>query len=242
MRLAGAIIFCGILMWSCSKVSDDSVPPQILLYTSNAEVVMPGDVIEVTVQAADNEELAQARLRILSSFTKSFGAWKVVNISDISGATFQTTYFLSVPDSALAGMYSMGFQVADERGNASIDSLLYFTILQPGIGPEFIDFATTPFLSVAGPNTLSANDSLIFTGFAAGDSLTSVDFEFKSATDANIETYPHEIEDASLWSFTENADTVRFADFQTLPVRMVVRIKDKAGHQARLNFPLFFSN
>jgi hypothetical protein len=130
----------------------------------------------------------------------------------------------------------------DERGNASIDSLQFITIRQPGIGPELIDFSTTPFLSVSVSNTLSVNDSIIFSGYAAGDSLADVKIELKNTNDANIKVYTYTLLGAKFWSFADSADTVRFSEFESLPVRMVVRVTDKVGHQDRLNFPLRFVN
>ncbi len=242
MRKAGAFILFCLALVACSKVSDDQERPEILRFDITNAVLIPGDILEVHVEASDNEQLIQSRIRVLSAFTKSFGAWNAVQVSTLSGKTFSTAFALIVPDSALAGLYSVGFQVVDERGNASIDSLQYITIRQPGISPELIDFTSTPFLSVSGTNTLTSNDSLIFSGYAAGDSLANVKIEFKSNSDVNIREYVYQLEGAKFWDFAESADTVRFSEFQSLPARMVVRVTDRVGHQDRISFPLKFIN
>jgi hypothetical protein len=237
MRKAGLFIFI-VLAWACGKSGDERQAPVITTLVLSTVHAAPGDVLEIEAAATDNEALSQARLRIRSAFTKSFGAWRILRVNDISGRTWRTTYQFLIPDTVLAGLYTVDFQVADAAGNTSRDSTILLTLLQPGIAPEFIDLQTIPALTTAGVNSLTANDSIIVTGFATGTALQSVRMELKRANGSDIRTFNYPVGGDSFFDFGATADTIRISTLNADPVVLVLRATDAAGHQARLAFPL----
>jgi hypothetical protein len=243
IRKAGAIfiVLAGVL--GCEKISDDAVRPEITQYTLGADTVVPGDLLEISVGVADDEALSQMRVRINSSFSKSFGEWREVRVDDISGTSFQKIYQFVIPDSSMAGLYSAAFQVVDRRGNASIDSVLDFTIYQPGITPEIAGLETEP----------PANSELVIMADTAGFlrfmgevndavGLAQVEIVFRRATGGTLdtETFPFVDTLVTNWSFTANVDTFFFSSFSAEPGSVVIRAINTDGHRTRRSFNFDF--
>lgn len=241
------IAFCLALLLiapSCSDVSDDVISPEIVRYSiSNDTLAAGADDLVIDVEVTDNAELGQLRFRIQEAFAKNFGHWRVVRIEDISGLSHQAVYSFPVPDTALAGLYEVYFQVVDIRGNASRDSVQKILITQAGNQPVFSGFTTVPPPEPSGAVVLFPDDTLTFAG-SVGDAsgLESVIFEFRGS-DRNVlssSTYfiPDTL-DSTVWDATL-ADTVFFATFAEKPATLTVKALNTAGHQSRKDLEFFF--
>jgi len=239
IQRAGVFFFFCAFLLSCETVSDDSVRPEIKQFALLNPTVTSGESLEIRVEVADNENLTQVRLRIRDEFSKSFGAWGLVQVDDISGTLFERNYMFLVPDSALSGYYSVALQVADERGNGSIDSIQYFTISREGLSPLFSHFQTNPPFNSEGIIQADTNTVLTFEGGAQDDAgIQLVEINLRNALGSNIGILNYEIESEIItdWYFAEQADTVKFSDLSQPPVSMVIRLQDMQGHQTRREF------
>ncbi len=224
---------------ACSKVSDDETDPVLTQYTISPEVVEVGEQVSVSVSCTDNEELRQIRIRIQEAFSKSFGAWKVLRVDDISGRSFTGVYQFTVPDSALAGYYSVAVQASDERGNGTIDSVLYFTIDRPDQAPSLIDFETNPPIQ-GNVIELELGDTLSFSGTAFdADSLSSIEIDLLDVDGSGIEGLTYNIGDTTnTFSFDNQADSL-FIDYQEdIPGRLLIKVTDSEGHLLRESFEI----
>jgi hypothetical protein len=155
-KIAALFVLC---IAACSKVEQDSIAPAFASLTVNSESFLPGQELSIQVSGTDNLELNQVRLLIEPAFSKSFGFWKILEIRDISGSSFNTDFRYTVPDSALAGLYELSIQIADERGNGSVDSTLQFFVRQPGEEPVISGFATNPGIDPDDVLRVSATDT-----------------------------------------------------------------------------------
>lgn len=243
IQRAGVFLF--LLIIGCDQGLQDEIAPKIDDFTFSSESVMPDEVFEVSVAVSDDEELNQLRLRIVDAFAKTYSPWNLLRIEDLSGRNFQRNYMFALPDSALAGYYSIALQVADERGNSSVDSIQYITVLRPGLNPELVDFQTTPPFDSENVIVADSLGYLIFSGLATDETnLARVDIEFKNRITNNLSAdsyvFPADTVVTS-WDFAENADTVFFESFNSLPVQMVVKLTDVDGHRTRKAYQMIFN-
>jgi len=243
LQKAGFFFLLFIALSSCSKVVEDNEDPVLTAFEINSKSFQPGETITVNVSGRDNENLGQLRLRIEEAFDKSsFGFWRVVEIQDISGQSVSRALNFTVPDSSLAGYYSVAVQLSDLRGNASIDSVQYIAIRQEGIMPQIQDFATNPEFDESGLILLDDEDTLTFSGLAMGDTLLSeVQIELLSNEGIRMERFTYDLLDDStnVWDFTTNADSI-FTDFTSNPETLIIRVTDVVGHLDRREFTVEF--
>lgn len=240
---AGAIFFVLVGVLACERVSDDMVLPQISEFQLSADTVVPGDLLEIFVGVTDDEALSQMRIRISSSFSKSFGEWRDVRVDDISGTSFQKTYQFAIPDTSQAGLYSAAFQVVDHRGNASIDSVIDFNIYQPGITPALVDFGTEPPANADFVILADTSGFLRFFGDVSDNvGLARVEIVFQRPNGSTLltDTYAYEDTLINSWSFVSNVDTFFFGSFSTMPASVVIRAINTDGHRVRNAFALDF--
>lgn len=233
--------FVFLVAISCKRDEKDKTKPVFESLQINKKSFEPGEVLEIQFAVSDNENLGQVRSRISQAFAKSFGDWKDVVVKPISGEVYSGVISFAVPDTARAGYYQIATQVSDLGGNTSIDSLLYFNVLQPGFAPEINDFQTFPAM-VGDVLYLNANDTLHFSGNVTDDNgLKSISINLKSTEDKNIKTLNYNIPDSTLiWDFAEKADTI-FPVFQNqIPARLIVKAADVNGNQTRLEWEVKF--
>lgn len=233
-----------LLAAACSDVSDDVIRPEILRYSIANDTLAAGtDELLIDIEVTDNEDLSQLRFRMQEAFAKNFGHWRVVRIEDISGLSHQSVYSFPVPDTALAGLYEVYFQVVDIRGNASRDSVQEITITQAGNQPVFSGFTTVPSPEPSGEVVFFTDDTLTFTG-SVGDAsgLERIDFEFRGSGQNVLSSRSYVIPDSvdnTVWNATD-ADSVFFAGFQEKPASLTVKALNLEGHQSRKEFEFFF--
>lgn len=231
-----------LLILACSKDKDLDDPVLTGLSISQ-EPLGPGDNLQVSVSATDNEELRQVRMRIREAFSKSFGAWQVLRVVDISGNTLNRTFTFPVPDSALAGYYEVSTQVSDERGNGSVDSTLFFTILQGGLQPVISGFQTDPSLNMDNELDLSFSDTLTFLGVVSDDDgLNRVEIGFQNFTGASLDNRSYNLGDTiQSWDMEQFADTIVATYDQNQPAKLIIRAFDSQGHLTRLSYPVNYT-
>lgn len=232
-----ALVFC-----ACQKEKKDKTPPVIDNLSVDAQSVEPNEVINVQVSLSDNSALSQVRVRISQAFAKSYSQWQEMTIRDISGTFYQGTFSFIVPDSATAGYYQIATQGSDMEGNGTIDSLIYFTVLQPGAGPQLIDFQTNPAM-IGNTLYLTSNDSLSFTGLAKDNiGLNKVSIILQTSTEKSVKTLNYSIPDTiSIWDFATKADTI-YTDYDTyIPSQLIIKILDTDGNLTREVFPVEFT-
>ncbi len=243
MRKVGFLFLTAICLIACEKTSSDETPPAIVRYQLMADTVLPQDMLTVNVIVRDNEDLNQMRFRIKEAFAKSFSPWSEIRIIDIQGFEHEGAYTFEVPDSAAAGMYEIGFQVADFQGNGSIDSLITFFVEQPGMQPVFDGVATVP--AADADNVIIVildSDTMSFSGIVSDENgLERVTFEFKSARGSNLRSSNYTFGDSlvTLWNLAL-ADSVFFGNDSQLPVELVIKAINSEGNQSRRRFGLSF--
>jgi len=239
LQKAGFFFLILLALSSCSKVVEDTEDPVLTGFEINAKSFEPGETITVNVSGRDNENLAQLRVRIEEAFDKSdFGFWRVVEIQDISGQSISRALNFTVPDSSLAGYYSVAVQLSDLRGNGSVDSIQYITIRQEGIMPQIQGFMTNPEFNEAGLILLDDEDTLTFSGIAMGATLLSeIQIELLSNEGIRMERFVYDVLDDStnVWDFASNADSI-FTDFTENPESLIIRVTDVVGHLDRREF------
>ena len=239
LRKAGFFLFLAVVCYGCANVSDDMTAPEFSELSLNATSFQPGENFQVSVSGRDDEELNQVRIRIRQAFSKNFGFWELVEVRDISGGSFSTNFIYLIPDSALAGLYEVSVQIADERGNGSPDSTLQFVINQPTEEPQISGFQTTPPIGEDGVLRLSPSDTLTFSGTVSDeDSLASFSIIFRDELGMDLTVVDYPVADTSMYNLESNPDTVFFESFQTFPTSMLIKTEDRPGHQKRLTFPV----
>ncbi len=240
--VSGGLLLAAFLV-GCDDTSDDKIPPEILRYELSADTLAAGaDELSVSVEVTDNAELGQMRFRIRQAFAKSFGHWDVVRVEDLSGVSHSGTYSFPVPDTALAGLYEINFQVVDIRGNAGQDSVQQLLILQSGLQPVFSGLTTVPGPEPAGEVVLAPNDGLHFSGSVGDESgIAEVAFEFKAENGSLVTQLNYLFPDTfiTVWD-AASADTVFFDEFEVKPEVLSVKAINIIGHQSRKTFQLSF--
>lgn len=234
------ILFCGFC--ACQKENKDTTPPVINSLSVDAVEVEPNDVINVHVSLSDNAALNQVRVRISQAFAKSYTKWDELSVRDISGNSYQGTFSFIVPDSATAGYYQITTQGADVEGNGTVDSLLYFTVLQPLSAPQLIGFQTKPPM-IGNVLYLTSTDSLSFVGQATDDlNLSKVSISLQTATERSIKTVYFNITDTvTTWDFATQRDTI-FPDYDVYqPSELLIKILDSDGNLTRKTFPIEYT-
>ncbi|MCH2214101.1 MAG: DUF4625 domain-containing protein [Flavobacteriales bacterium] len=237
IRKACLFFFTALLIEACDTVPKDEEEPVITSYQLNEDSFSPGETLTASISGKDNEELGQVRARIREASSKSFGFWELVEIRDLSGSTFSTTFSYQIPDTAFAGLYELSLQVSDERGNGSIDSTLQFLVLQEGEAPDFVDFQTNPAIGADNILRLNIDDTLTFSGFVADvDSVNQFSISFKDNLGSTLLTLDYQISDTVLFNLQENPDTAFLSAFSTFPSAMELKAQDLVGHQSRQTF------
>lgn len=227
----------------CEKISDDDTDPTISKFEIQNSRVEVGEVVSVTVEVADNEELNQLRLRMSEAFSKSFGFWEFTQFEDLSGTTFTGVYTFEVPDTVLAGRYGFSLQVVDERGNASPDSIQYVDVIRIDEAPSLINFATMPEISADGSISLNVNDTLIFSGTAFDvDSIQSVEINVLTVDGSSVQDLEYNVNNVSnTFDFALSADSIFVSTLINIPTNMLVKVTDANGHMLRNEYPLIYN-
>ncbi len=240
-----ALLVClclSIVVVACTKVSDDKTDPAIDHFIIDNARLEVGDLLEVQVGVSDNEDLSQIRFRVEESFAKSFGHWRMTQIDDIGGRSYVRNYAFQVPDSALAGYYAVSVQVVDERGNSSIDSLQYISIIRDDQAPSLINFETKPAYDANNRIAITFGDTLSFTGMAYdADSLSSVEIIIQDDFASNIQSQTYNISDTTdVFDFGVSADSIFFNSNEVIPTQMLLKVTDSRGHLLRNVYPIDF--
>lgn len=236
IRKASLFFFLAVCV-GCNTVSDDEVSPEIISLELNDTSFSPGETLELNVSGRDNEELGQVRTRVREAFAKSVGFWEFVEVRDLSGSTFTTSFLYPVPDSALAGLYELSVQISDERGNGSVDSTLQFFIRQMGEEPMIIDFNTNPPLGEDDVLRIGQSDTLTFSGIVSDpDTLDSFSIVFKDDLGLTLLSLNYVVPDTTIFDLTSAPDTVFFENFEVYPVEMELKAQDFVGHQRRESY------
>lgn len=222
-----------LVLAACNEVVRDHQDPIITSLAVSPKTVSPGQTLIISYGVKDNEELSQVRARITTAFSKSFGGWRVLRIDDLGGKHFNGEMHFPVPDSALAGLYAIAFQAADARGNGTLDSLVYFTLVQEDIAPVIESFETFPPL-VDGVFMGGAQAELNFHAVISdNDGLARIELDLQNAR-RQVLGNVSQTADSLHWYEWNFEDTLRFSDFSQLPTRLVLKATNLTGHQTRL--------
>ena len=234
------ILLCGFC--ACQKEVKDKTPPVITSLSVDVDSIAPNEVINVQVSLSDNAALNQVRVRISQAFSKSYTQWSALSVRDISGTFYQGTFSFIVPDSATAGYYQIATQGADMEGNGSVDSLIYFTVLQPGAAPQLIGFQTDPPMN-GNILYLNSTDTLSFVGQAIDDiNLNKVSIILQTATAKSVKTLNYSITDTiTTWDFAVKADTILPNYDENIPSELLIKILDSDGNLTRKSYPVEFT-
>lgn len=231
------LLFCGLC--SCKKEVKDTTPPVINSLSVDVDTVESNQVINVQVSLSDNAALNQVRVRISQAFAKSFTQWDALSVRDISGTFYQGTLSFIVPDSATAGYYQIATQGADMEGNGTVDSLIYFTVLQPESAPQLIGFQTKPPMS-GNILYLTSTDTLSFEGQATDDiDLSKVSIDLRTANKRSIKAFSYNVTDTvTTWDFSAKADTILPNYSEYIPSELLIKILDSDGNLTRKSYPV----
>lgn len=239
LRKVRLFFLMALLSVGCTKVSDDTKPPEIFSYTINGSSFVPGEFLEVSVSAGDNEELNQIRVRVDEAFSKSFGFWKLIDVRNVSGTTYSSTLTYMIPDTTLAGLYEVSFQVVDERGNGSVDSTLQFAVRREDDEPMIAGFNTDPAIGSDNVLRLFSSDTLTFSGTISDpDSLQSFTISFRDGAGKVLRTVEYAVADCTVFDLNWDQDTVFFQTFEEFPIEMLLKAQDNPGHQRRISYPV----
>jgi len=239
IRKACLFFFTLCTVSGCDIASDDEEDPIITSLQINESTYSPGQMLTATISGADNEELAQVRARIREAFSKSFGFWELVEIRDISGTTFSSTFSYQVPDTALAGLYELSVQISDERGNGSIDSTIQFLVLQEGESPIIQDFQSFPPIESDGVLRIAPDDTITFFGTVSDqDMVSTFTITFKDELGLSLQTINFIDTDTVMFNLGQKQDSVFVNALSSFPSEMEIKAQDLIGHQTRLVFPI----
>lgn len=231
-----------ILALACTKIVQDERDPVIESLSLNNDSYEPNDVLEITVVLSDNENLEQVRSRISPAFAKTFGDWSDLKVIDISGQNYHGSISFVIPDTARSGYYQIATQGSDLRGNGTKDSILYFTINQPGFAPELVNFQTIPPI-VDDVIYMTGQDSLRFSGMATDNvALKQVTIDLRSTNDQRIKLLSYNMSDSlTSWDLALNTDTI-LPQYETqFPGALLVKVLDIDGNQTRLEVPIDYT-
>lgn len=230
-------------VFGCEKVTNDDTDPTINAFEIQNSRPEVGEVVTVSVEVGDNEDLNQLRLRMREAFSKSFGYWEFTQFESLSGTFYSGVYSFEVPDTALAGRYSISLQVVDERGNSSNDSIQYIDIIRPDEAPSLIDFATMPEIQTDGSIPLNQNDTLIFSGLAFDvDSIQTVEINILTTDGSSVQDFTYSLGSVSTtFNFGLSADSVIVNTLISIPTDMLVKVTDANGHMLRNEYPLNYT-
>lgn len=230
------VLFAGVFLLAvaCNKIVEDKTNPVLDSIYLNGDEFSPQDVIEIHIVLSDNENLSQVRSKISPSFAKTFGDWKAVSVKQISGTQYEGILSFTVPDTATAGYYQVATRGSDMRGNGTVDSLMYFTILQPGFAPEITGFQTKPPI-VDGVIYMTSTDSLTFSGLVTDDTgLKSISINLRDNYDKNIKSLSYNVPDSiATWDFALETDTISPAYENVSPRSLLIKALDIDGNQTR---------
>lgn len=221
-----------LLAFACDKVEYDKISPEIDALALNAKAFRPGQSLIVSYTVSDNLELEQVRARIKAEFAKGYGEWKIIRIDDINGAKYSGQMSFIVPDTALAGLYSLSLQAADTRGNGTVDSTLYFSIIQEGLAPVITFFETEPPMTGERLFADTATALTFQAVFSDNEGLSQASISFQGPNYQVLKSIVQPIDSLPVFGW-DYQDTIRFRDFQTLPLEMVVKATNLTGHQVR---------
>lgn len=225
-----------LLLIGCAE-KDNTKPVVRHLSLSQKSYDWPGP-LQVSVAAKDDEELVQVRLFISAAFSKTL-PWRYTFVENVDGASFQNSYSITFPDSALAGYYSVSFGAVDANGNISADSIRYFHLRRSGIEPVFTDLQFQPpatdGIIPAGPG-----DTVIMSGTALSPTdLDMISFNLQDRlhfTAQNLFSISLQDTICNTYSF---ADTVVLDSALADPEYFLVgRATDSIGNQRRISFLL----
>jgi len=237
IRKAGLFLLFMPLFIACTRVSDDATPPEIVGFSIDQGSFEPGESLLVSIAVSDDEELNQLRVKVEQAFSKSFGFWEFVDVRDLAGSSYTSQYTYFIPDSALAGLYEISLQVADERGNGSVDSTLQFQIRQPSEEPVISGFETDPAIDMDEVLRLSSNDTLTFSGTLSDtDSLQSFSISFRDPSGLVLRSVEYAVMDCTIYELQAFPDTVFLESFEISPTEMLLKLQDKPGHQNRVTY------
>lgn len=241
MKLIIAFAAVFLLAIACNKTEEDKTRPVLESLSINGDEFKPQDVIEIHVGLSDNENLSQVRSKISPSFAKSFGDWEAVVVKQISGTQYEGMLSFIVPDTASAGYYQVTTRGSDLRGNGTVDSVMYFTILQPGFAPEIIGFQSKPPI-VDGTIFMTAMDTLSFTGLVMDDTgLKTISINLRSTENKSIKNLSYTVADSSAtWDFSLEADTIIPGYENASPGSLWIKALDIDGNQTRKEIPIDF--
>ena len=242
MKLILPVLAFLLVIVACNKTEKDEHDPVMEMIELNDDTFQPNDVLELALAFSDNENLNQIRVRIAPAFAKSFGDWKTTQIREISGQSYNGSFSFVIPDTARAGYYQISAQAADLKGNATVDSILYFSINQPGFAPEIHDFQTDPPM-VGDVIYMSGQDSLRFMGMITDDVwLKQITFDLRSTNNGSIKLLTHNIPDTlASWDLALHTDTILPNYATQIPGSLVVKVLDNDGNQTRLEVPVEYT-
>ena len=241
MKLTVVFAAVFLLALSCKETEVDKTKPVLESLSMNGDEFKPQDLIEIHVGLSDNENLSQVRSGISPSFAKTFGDWKEVVVKQISGTQYEGTLSFTVPDTARAGYYQVTTRGSDLRGNGSVDSIMYFTILQPGFAPELVDFQTVPPI-VDGTIYMTGSDSLIYTGLVMDDTgLKSISINLRSTENKSIKNLSYNVPDSSTsWDVSLMPGRIKPPYLNVSPGSLLIKALDIDGNQMRREIPIDF--
>jgi hypothetical protein len=234
-----------LFLGACSKVSDDRIPPRITAFELNSDTLLPGETLQVFIAGTDNENISQVRVQIKEAFYKSdFGFYEAREIIQISAGSLDRSLSFTIPDSSRAGIYSVAFQIIDERDNRSPDSLKFIRIGQTEFEPEILEFSTFPEINSEGTIDLAEGDTVVFQGSFADDAgLDECRILLRDEKNQNLRTLVWTVADsAQFYSLTQEPDTL-FLDGlnpNRVPTELILFVNDIDGHQTSRVIPVNF--
>lgn len=236
------ILIVLIAFTSCQK-DEDKTDPEIRSFSLINNEISAGTNLQINYSISDNSEISQVRFRVahISAKSQNFGAWKYVHIQNINGNEYSDQLNIAVPDTSLAGYYSLSMQVADMRGNGSKDSTIYFTISHPGIQPYFEDINFEPALNIDGILEVNRGDSLYFTGTAYSPSdLASVNVRLRDPERQDIYTRSYNLSDTvyTSWNLNVMDPLAISSEYELGNYLLILSAIDTIGHRERVEFKM----
>lgn len=110
------------LLASCKK-NDHHLPVVYALGLNENNLYRTSDTVHLFLTIIDNEQLASRQVEVIDSlnfidyFQNMAKAWRLTNITSLSGNTVFDTLHLAVPDSAASGNYRIEMKASDDAGH-----------------------------------------------------------------------------------------------------------------------------
>src|SRR5690606_8164556 len=227
MKLILPVLAFLLVIVACNKTEKDEHDPVMEMIELNDDTFQPNDVLELALAFSDNENLNQIRVRIAPAFAKSFGDWKTTQIREISGQSYNGSFSFVIPDTARAGYYQISAQAADLKGNATVDSILYFSINQPGFAPEIHDIQTYPPI-VGDVIYMSGQVSQRVMVMITDDAwLKQITFDLQSTNNRFMKPLTHNVPHTlASWDLAFHTDSIFPKYAPQRPVSLVVKLRD----------------